>query len=94
MSIEGKESFPIYKYTLDSDTCFDLIEQNYEFPDDVLHEIGVEAAPIPRVQIERVNIPRTQASAASINKSEYETIGITVLRHGVIGVNKIGHLFS
>lgn len=92
--MEERKTFLFTNTLLDSDTCFDLIEQNYEFPNDVLHEIGVEAAPIPRVQIERVNIPRTQASAASINKSEYETIGITVLRHGVIGVNKIGHLFS
>lgn len=74
-------------------TCFGLVEQNYELPDEVLHELGVETIPIPRTQVERVDIPRTQTSVASINKSEYETIDITVLRRGVIGVNKIGYLF-
>ena len=72
-------------------TCFGLVEQNYELPDEVLHELGVETIPIPRTQIERIDIPRTQTSTASINKTEYETIEISVLRRGVIGVNKIGY---
>ena len=75
-------------------TCFGLVEQNYELPDEVLHELGVETIPIPRTQIERIDIPRTLISTTSINKSEYETIDITVLRRGVIGVNKIGYVMA
>ena len=75
-------------------TCFGLVEQNYELPDEVLHELGVETIPIPRTQIERVDIPRTKTSTASIDKLEYETINITVLRRGVIGINKIGYVKS
>ena len=75
-------------------TCFGLVEQNYELPDEVLHELGVETIPIPRTQIERIDIPRTQTSTASINKTEYETIDISVLRRGVIGVNKIGYTMA
>ena len=75
-------------------TCFGLVEQNYELPDEVLHEIGVETIPIPRTQIERIDIPRTLISTTSINKSEYETIDITILRRGVIGVNKIGYVMA
>ena len=75
-------------------TCFGLVEQNYELPDNVLHELGVETIPIPRTQIERINIPRVQTSITGINKSEYETIDITMLRRGVIGVNKIGYVLS
>ena len=75
-------------------TCFGLVEHNYELPDEVLHELGVETIPIPQTQIERVDIPRTQTSTASIGKSEYETIDITVLRRGVIGVNKIGYVMN
>lgn len=75
-------------------TCFGLVEQNYELPDEVLHELGVEAIPIPRTQVERIEIQRTQHSTTDISKSEYETIDITVLRRGVIGVNKIGYVFS
>lgn len=75
-------------------TCFGLVEQNYELPADVLHDLGVETIPVPRASIERVNIPRTQTSITNICKPEYETIDITVLRRGVIGVNKIGYVLS
>ena len=75
-------------------TCFGLVEQNYELPDEVLHELGVDAIPIPRTQVERIEIQRAQHSTTDISKSEYETIDITVLRRGVIGVNKIGYVFS
>lgn len=73
-------------------TCFGLVEQNYELPEEVMNELGVETIPIPRTRIERVEIPRTQASTTAINKSDYETIDITVLRRGVIGVNRIGYV--
>ena len=73
-------------------TCFGLVEQNYELPDEVLHELGVETIPIPRTKIERIDIPRVQTPAANISRSEYETINITVLRRGVIGVNRIGYV--
>lgn len=75
-------------------TCFGLVEQNYELPNEVLQELGVEAIPIPRTQVERIEIQRIQPSITDISKAEYETIDITVLRRGVIGVNKIGYIFS
>lgn len=73
-------------------TCFGLVEQNYELPNEVLNEIGVEAIPIPRTEINYVEVPRTQPEIASVSTSEYETVNITVLRRGVIGVNKIGYV--
>lgn len=74
--------------------CFGLVEQNYELPEGVLNEIGVETIPIPRASIERIEVPRVQPTTAGIRKSGYETIDITVLRRGVIGVNKIGYVPS
>lgn len=73
-------------------TCFGLVEQSYELPDDVLNELGIETIQIPRTRVEKIDIPRTNVLAANINKTEYETIDITVLRRGVIGVNKIGYI--
>ena len=73
-------------------TCFGLVEQDYELPEEVLDELGVETIPIPRTQINTITIPRTQVTTSSIQKTEYETIDITVLRRGVIGVNKIGYV--
>mgnify|MGYP000933420378 FL=1 len=75
-------------------TCFGLVEQNYELPEDVLHEMGVETIEIPRARIETTEIPRAAISAPELKRADYETIDITVLRRGVIGVNKIGYVFS
>lgn len=75
-------------------TCFSLVEQNYELPEDVLRDMRVETIPIPRTQVERVDIPRTQIAGFGIETAEYETIDITVLRRGVIGVNKIGYVMA
>ena len=75
-------------------TCFGLVDQNYELPDEILHELGVETIPIPRTQANRIDIPRTVVMSANVEKSGYETIGMTALRRGVIGVNKIGYVLA
>ena len=75
-------------------TCFGLVEQNYELPEDVLNELGIETIPIPRAEVERIDVPRTQVMGAGIGTAEYGTIDITVLRRGVIGVKKIGYVAS
>ena len=75
-------------------TCFGLVEQNYEIPEDVLHEMGVETVTIPRTSIETTEIQRTAIGASQITRADYETIDITVLRRGVSGVNKVGYVFS
>lgn len=75
-------------------TCFGLVEQNYELPESVLNEMGVQAIPIPKATVERTEILRVQPSTTNIRKSEYETIDIKILRRGVIGVNKIGYILS
>lgn len=75
-------------------TCFGLVEQNYELPEDVLHEMGVATIEIPRTRIETTETPRIAISASEIKRADYDTIDITVLRRGVIGVNKVGYVFS
>lgn len=73
-------------------TCFGLVEQDYELPEEVLHELGIETIPIARAQVDTADIPRIQIPAAEIERADYETIDITVLRRGLIGVNKIGYV--
>ena len=75
-------------------TCFGLVEQNYELPDEILEELGIETIPISKTQIDRTDIPRAMISSVNVNNSEYETIQITTLRRGVIGVNKIGYVLT
>lgn len=72
-------------------TCFGLVEQNYELPDEVLREMNVDTARIGRARVGTASVPRTQ-STGNVQRALYETIDITVLRRGVIGVNKIGYV--
>lgn len=67
------------------------VEQNYELPEAVLKEMGVEIVPINRAKVGTATVDRTQPTS-NIKRSVYETINITVLRRGIIGVNKIGYV--
>lgn len=72
-------------------TCFGLVEQNYELPEEILHEMGVHTIPIPRTEVSRAKIQTTNVNT-NVQSSSYETIDITVLKRGLIGVNKIGYV--
>lgn len=73
-------------------TCFGLVNQNYELPESVMNELGVETIAIPRTQIQHINVPRAQIQTVDVNTAQYETVKMTVLRRGVIGVNKVGYV--
>lgn len=72
-------------------TCFGLVDQNYELPEEVLKDLGVDITPLSRTNVSRTNINSTQITT-EINRTKYETIKINVLRRGIIGVNKIGYV--
>ena len=72
-------------------TCFGLVEQNYELPEEILHEMGVHTIPVPRTEVARTGV-NTTAIDTNVQRAEYETIDITVLKRGIIGVNKIGYI--
>lgn len=72
-------------------TCFGLVEQNYELPEETLHEMGVHTIPVPRTEVSRTKV-NTTAIDNKIQRAEYETINITILKRGIIGVNKIGYV--
>lgn len=74
-------------------TCFGLVDQNYEIPEDVLAEMGVHTIPVPRTEVLKTGVNLTSVSS-QISRSEYETVDITVLRRGVIGINKIGYVLA
>ena len=67
------------------------MEQNYELPDEVLREMGIDTVRVGRAKVNTTPVARTQPSA-NIGRASYETIDITVLKRGVIGVNKIGYV--
>lgn len=72
-------------------TCFGLVEQDYEIPEEVLHSMGIDTIPVPRAEVKRAGVEYIPVSG-SIDRTECETIGLTVLRRGVIGVNRIGYV--
>ena len=72
-------------------TCFGLVEQNYELPDEVLKEMGIDTVSVGKAKVKTSAMPRTQPTT-NIGRASYETIDITVLRRGVIGINKIGYI--
>jgi hypothetical protein len=72
-------------------TCFGLVEQNYELPDEVLKELGIDTIKIGRAKVSTTQIAKIEPNS-SVGRTSYETVNMTVLRRGVIGVNKIGYV--
>lgn len=72
-------------------TCFGLVDQNYELPEEVLKNMGVDIAPISRVDVKRTYI-NTISTQEIINRCKYETVDIKVLKRGIIGINKVGYV--
>ena len=73
-------------------TCFGLVEQSYELPSEVLHQLGIDTIPINTTDVPTTQVNRTDV-LGTVNKTQYETINLTILKRGVIGVNKIGYVF-
>ena len=72
-------------------TCFGLVEQNYELPEEILHDMGIHTIPVPRTEVSRTGVNTTDIGN-QVQRADYETIDITVLKRGIIGVNKIGYV--
>lgn len=72
-------------------TAFGLVEQNYQIPEEVLKEMGVDVIPIPRIEVPRVEVERIPVGR-DIRRIDYDTIKFTVLKRGLIGVNRVGYV--
>ena len=86
----GKNKF--ISFCVDSGfTAFGLVDQNYQIPEEVLKEMGVDVIPIPRIEVPTVEIERTPVGS-DIRRIDYDTIKFTVLKRGLIGVNRVGYV--
>ena len=72
-------------------TCFGLVDQNYELPEDVLNDMGVDLTPVSRASVSRTPISNTTLTT-NVHRTNYETIDINIVRRGVIGINTIGYV--
>ncbi len=75
-------------------TCFGLVEQDYQLPEEYLASMGINLTPISRTEVKRTEVKRTEVGTAAVKQTTYETIDIKFLRRGIIGVNKVGYVFT
>ena len=74
-------------------TCFGLVEQDYQLPEEILKEMGIDTIPISRAEVSHAEIGRTQIGS-SLQHVNYETIDLKLVKRGIIGVNKVGYVIG
>ena len=73
-------------------TCFGLVEQNYELPEEVLNDLGIVIAQLEEAQLEEAVIEEANLEEANLEYAEFEPVKLTPIRRGIIGVNKVGYV--
>ena len=74
-------------------TCFGLVEQDYELPDEVLESMGIDMFKIPEKEIDQIPIKTINVHQA-LDVNVPETIDLTMVKRGIIGVNKVGYVIA
>lgn len=79
---------PVLSFCVDSGfTLFGLVDQDYELPEEVLKEIGIEIFEYEPFEYEKFEYEKFE-----YEQFEYEKLHTIFLRRGVIGVNCIGYM--
>lgn len=71
---------------------FGLVDQNYELPDEVLEEIGIELFQYEQLDYNPFHYDEFSFKDFTYLQSQPDTLSIGILRRGVIGVAQIGYL--
>ncbi len=84
---------PVLSFCVDTGfTMFGLVDQNYELPEEVLKEIGIEVFEYEQFDYNHFEASIFEYSTFNANSFEPTNIDMTFLRRGVIGVNCIGYV--
>lgn len=84
---------PVLSFCVDSGfTLFGLVDQNYELPEEVLNEIGIEVFEYEKFEYEPFEYEKFEYEKFEYEQFEYEKLHTIFLRRGVIGVNCIGYM--
>ena len=84
---------PVLSFCVDSGfTLFGLVDQNYELPEEVLNEIGIEVFEYEKFEYEVFEYEKFEYEKFEYEQFEYEKLHTIFLRRGVIGVNCIGYM--
>lgn len=82
----------IISFCIDSGfTMFGLVEQNYQLPDEVLKELGLELFEFEKFEYNEFKPETVEFDCFKFEQVIPDSIEMTILRRGVIGVNKIGY---
>lgn len=73
-------------------TMFGLVDQNYELPDEVIEEIGIDVFRYEQFAYDEFQYDEFSFDEFEFRKIQPETLSIGVLRRGVIGVAQIGYI--
>lgn len=84
---------PAISFCIDTGfTMFGLVDQDYQLPEDVMKEIGIEVFDYEKFEYDRFEADKFEFDRFEPDRFEPEKLDITFLRRGVIGVNEIGYL--
>ena len=84
---------PVLSFCVESGfTLFGLVDQDYELPEEVLNEIGIEVFEYEKFEYEPFEYEKFEYEKFEYEQFEYEKLHTIFLRRGVIGVNCIGYM--
>ena len=84
---------PVLSFCVDSGfTLFGLVDQDYELPEEVLKEIGIEVFEYEKFEYEPFEFEKFEYERFGYEQFEYEKLHTIFLRRGIIGVNCVGYL--
>lgn len=74
-------------------TMFGLVEQNYELPQEIIKELGIDTFEYETFAFDSFEPETFKIDTFDVDSFEPESLELTFLRRGVIGINKIGYVF-
>ena len=84
---------PVLSFCVDSGfTLFGLVEQDYELPEEVVKEIGIEIFEYEKFEYGTFEYEKFDYESFEYKQLNYDKIKTIFLRRGVIGVNCVGYL--
>lgn len=84
---------PVLSFCVDSGfTLFGLVEQDYELPEEVVKEIGIEIFEYEKFEYGTFEYEKFDYESFEYKQLNYDKIKTIFLRRGVIGINCVGYL--
>ena len=73
-------------------TMFGLVDQNYELPEDVMREIGIDVFDYEKFDYAKVELQKFEYNKFQVASFRADSLDIHFLRRGVIGISQIGYI--